>query len=398
MNSRAMKASLFAAACLACGSDPETGAEAAERHWPTGAWATEAPEAQGMDSALLERARDYAFDEGRNTQGVVVVRHGVIVAEWYAPGASADSWVTSWSVAKSITSALVGIAIDEGLIESVDVSMSRFIPEWAGTEKEAITLRHVLQMAPGLEWNEEYDPTAAGTSDVIQLVVQSGSELEYAAERPLVAEPGTVFNYSSGTSMLLSAVVEEATGSSALEYARRKLFGPLGFDRIDWWESTRGHTLTYCCVDTTSRDLARFGLLYARGGEWSEGPVVPAAWVNDSVAPSPARPGYGYQWWLLGMQAQGGAPNRVPASSPTVPAGTFAALGVDGQVVYVAPHLDLVVVRSGTYVKDDGPAIADPHLLSHMPPSGLVEGKGTVGPEDWDLSAFLNLVIEAVRD
>ena len=385
---------------LGCGSDgekaPSGGAPGDEtgQAWPGAAWATGAPESQDVDGQKLEEARRYAFEEGRNTQGVVVARRGVIVAEWYAPGASEESWATSWSVAKSFASSLVGIAIDEGLIDGVDVPMSRYIPSWAGTEKEKILLRHVLQMAPGLEWNEDYNPNSLNTSDVIALVLRGGEELQIAAGKPVVAEPGTVFKYSSGTSMLLSAVIQEATGMSALEYARKKLFAPLGIERADWWQSMSGHTLTYCCVDMTSRDFARFGLLFARGGKWRDRAVVSPEWVQASTTPSPANAGYGYQWWLLGVQTQTG-PGSAPSPS-TLPPGTFAAIGVDDQIVYVVPSLDLVVVRNGTYVKDPGPAVADPQLVAHLPPSGIVEGKGTLAPKDWDIAGFLKLVIAAV--
>jgi CubicO group peptidase (beta-lactamase class C family) len=350
-----------------------------------------------MDAHLLDKARQYAFEDGRNTQGIVVVRGGVLVAEWYAPGATADSWATSWSVGKSFASALVGMAIDEGLIESVDVSMARYLPDWAGTDKEKIQLRHVLQMAPGLSWNENYDPNSIGTSDVIQLVVKGGEELAYAAGKEVVAPPGTVFNYSSGSAMLLSAVIQKATGMTALDYAKKKLFPTLGIERADWWQSTEGHTLTFCCLDMTSRDYARFGLLYARGGKWLDGQLISSRWVSESVAPSPARAGYGYQWWLLGMQAQNGPPNEVSPTPSTLPPDTFAAIGVDDQVIYVVPHLDLVVVRNGAYVKDPGPALAEPNLLPHLPPSGLVPGKGTLGPKDWDFAGFLQLVMDAIK-
>jgi CubicO group peptidase (beta-lactamase class C family) len=350
-----------------------------------------------MDSQLLDQARQYAFEDGRNTQAIVVVRGGVIVADWYAPGATADSWATSWSVAKSFTSALIGMAVDEGLIESVDVPMSRYIPAWAGTDKEKILLRHVLQMAPGLAWNENYDPNSIATSDVIQLVVKGGQELEYAASKEVVAAPGTAFNYSSGSAMLLSAVIQKATGMTALDYARKKLFPTLGIQRVDWWQSTEGHTLTFCCLDMTSRDFARLGLLYARGGKWQGGQLISSRWVTESVTPSPARAGYGYQWWLLGAQAQDGPPNEVSPTPSTLPPDTFAAIGVDDQIIYVVPHLDLVVVRNGTYVKDPGPALADPNLLPHLPPSGLVEGKGTLAPKDWNFAAFLKLVLAAIR-
>jgi CubicO group peptidase (beta-lactamase class C family) len=390
-----MTSSALVSLCLFACSDSESGNPGESSSWPTGDWSIEPPEARGMDGSLLDRAREYAFQDGRNTQGVVVTRGGVIVAEWYADGSDAASWAASWSVAKSFTSALVGIAIDEGLIDGVDVPMSRFLPAWAGTGKEQIRLRDVLQMASGLEWNENYDPASAGSSDVIQLVFQGGRELEYAAAKPVAEPPGAVFNYSSGSTMLLSAVIQEATGLTAAEYAREKLFSPLGIARADWWRSMDGHTLTFCCVDMASRDFARLGLLYARGGRWARGRLISANWVADSVRPSTANPGYGYQWWLLGVSDRSGPPNQNEPTS-TLPPDTFAAMGVDGQFIYVVPRLDLVVVRNGRYVKDPGDPVADPTLFAHYPPFGLNPDLGTASPSSWSHAEFLQLVLDAV--
>jgi CubicO group peptidase (beta-lactamase class C family) len=303
-------------------------------------------------------------------------------------------------MAKSFTSALVGIAIDEGLIEGVDVSMAQYIPSWAGTEKEAIRLRDVLQMTTGLRWTESYDTDellAPLSSDVVFLTIFGGLELDYAAGMPADALPGKVFNYSSGTSMLLSAVIQKATGKTAAEYAQEKLFGPLGMRRVEWWKSTDGHTLTFCCIDTTSRDFARFGLLYARGGVWAGKQLVSPGWIASSLAPSPARRNYGYQWWLLGQEGQEGPPDRTPPTPSTLPPDTFAAIGLDEELIYVVPHLDLVVVRNGRYIKFDGPPIADPDLLACYPPMGLDSELGTVGPDSWNNGEFLQLVLDAVK-
>jgi CubicO group peptidase (beta-lactamase class C family) len=346
-------------------------------------WVIESPEDNGMDPAVLDRARSYAFSEGMNTQGVVVVRHGVIVAEWYAGRSDAESWAASWSVAKSFTSALIGIAIEEGKIPGVDEPMTTYYP-WQGAGREGITLRDVLQMSSGLEWTEDYDPAAISSSDIIQMVLFQPDQLAYASGRPLESEPGTDWNYSSGDTMLLSGVIEQATGLPVDEYAREKLFEPIGMEQAEWWRDARGHTLTYCCLDTTSRDFARFGLLYLRDGEWGTEQVVESSWVDESLerAPGSADVGYGYQWWLAGVD---GAPDDL-----------FAARGHDGQYIFVIPSLDLVVVRNGTYVKDPGEPIADPNLFGKYPSDGLVPGRGTDGPEHWDDAAFLAPIIESV--
>lgn len=351
---------------------------------PASEWAVEPPEAHGMDAAVLDGARSYAFVPQRNTQGVVVVRHGVIVAEWYADGAAADSWAASWSVGKSITSALVGIAIEEGHIPDVDVPMTTYYPQWAGTAREGTTLRDVLTMTSGLRWQESYSVDDAATSDIIQMVATQRDQLAYAASRPQEVPAGTRFSYSSGDTMLLSGVLEQATGVPVREYAQEKLFGPMGMDQAEMWTDAEGNTLTYCCVDTTSRGFARFGQVYLQGGEWGGHQVVPEDWVEESLAPSPTYDGYGYQWWLT--PASGDRPAR------------FSARGHDGQYIYVIPSLDLVVVRNGTYVKDPGPPVGDPNLFVRYPSDGLIPGKGTIGPQGWSDDTFLAPIIASVTD
>lgn len=351
---------------------------------PGAEWAVVAPEEHGIDPASLDTARTYAFADGMNTQAVVVVHDGAIVAEWYADGASADSWAASWSVAKSFTSALIGIAIEDELIPGVDEPMTTWFPEWEGTQREAITLRDVLQMSSGLDWVESYSPDAVGESDIIQMVLGEEDQLAYAASQPSANEPGAVWSYSSGDTMLLSAVIEQATGMAAHEYAQEEIFDAIGMEQVEWWRDARGHTLTYCCVDTTSRGFARFGLLYARQGVWGDEQVVPRAWVEDSLEPAPASQGaYGYQWWL-------DQPDDLPED-------TFSARGHDGQYIYVIPSLDLVVVRNGGYVKDPGPPIAEPNLFAKYPSDGLVPGKGTINPErGWDDAEFLRPIVESL--
>ncbi|CAN5801431.1 hypothetical protein BH23ACT2_BH23ACT2_20390 [soil metagenome] len=361
---------------------PDAPAEPASAPVPSSEWEVVSPEDRGMDPAMLEEARDYAMAEERNTQGVVVVHDGAIVAEWYDDGADAESWAASWSMAKSFTSALIGIAIEEGTIPGVEEPMTTYYPDWEGTDAEDITLRDVLQMSSGLDWTETYNPADVAESDIIALVLNEDDHLAYAAGRPAAEEPGTVWNYSSGDTMLLSGVLEQATGMTADEYAAEKIFEPIGMEQVEWWRDVEGQTLTYCCLDTTSRDFARFGLLYERDGMWGDEQVVPASWVEESVEPAPASDGYAYQWWLYDVE---GAPDDL-----------YAASGFDGQWIYVMPSLDLVVVRNGTYGKDPGDPVADPSLFAKYPPQGLVPDRGTVGPESWDHAEFLGPIIESL--
>lgn len=336
-----------------------------------------------MDSAVLEGARNYAFQKGRNTQGVVVVRDGVIVAEWYEDGRDEATFGTSWSVAKSFTSALIGIAIGEGLIDGVDTPVAEFFPEWQGTSKAGITLRHILSMESGLEWDEDYTPD--DVSDIIRMIVLERDHLAYAAGRPLQVAPGTRFSYSSGDTMLLSGVLEAVTGGRAGDYAREKLFGPIGMEPVDWWRDAAGHTATYCCLDTPSRQFAKFGLLYLRGGRWEDRQVVPAEWVQASTTPQGVWEGYGYQWWLTGRTNAG------------LPRDLYSARGHDGQYIYIVPSLDLVVVRNGHYDKYPGEPMANPSLWALLPSDGLVKGRGTVPPDSWSDTEFLGPILRSIR-
>jgi CubicO group peptidase (beta-lactamase class C family) len=349
---------------------------------PGADWVVADPADHGIDPAGLEEARAYAFAPDRETQGVVVVHEGEIVAEWYADGADADSWAASWSMAKSFTSAVVGIAVDEGHIGGVEESMATYLPEWAGTDHEAITIRDVLQMSSGLDWVEDYVGSGE-SSDIVRAVTGETDHLAFAAGQPVAVAPGTRWAYSSGDTMLLSGVIEAATGRPLDDYATEVLLDPIGIDQVDWWRDLAGHTLGYCCLDMPSRDFARLGLLYARDGRWGDQQVVPEAWVEESLVAAEASDGaYGYQWWL-------GDPEGVPEDS-------FSANGHDGQFIYVVPSLDLVVVRNGTYAKDPGPPVADPTLFSKYPSDGLVPGRGTVPPDEWDAGAFLGPIVAAL--
>lgn len=349
-------------------------------------WEVQTPEDQQMDSATLEGAYTYAFQAGKNTQGVVVTRRGVLVSERYAEGRDASNYAASWSMGKSFTSALIGIAIDEGKLPGVDIPLSDFYPSWAGDDHSAIELEHVLHMASGLSWLEAYDFDNANEADVVQLVLTPDDPLAYVVAQPVEAPPGTIFNYSSGDTLLLSGILQQATGKSAGDYAQEKIFGKLDIAGAEWWSSHTGTTLTYCCLDMTTRDFARFGLLYMQRGNWEGEQVVPEAWIDASLAPSPLYAGYGYQWWLEGK------------ADTSLPPDLFMANGHDGQFIYVVPSLELVVVRNGIYDKFPGPAVADPSLFLRYPSDGLGgEGSGTFPPDSWSHAEFLRPILDSIQ-
>jgi CubicO group peptidase (beta-lactamase class C family) len=296
--------------------------------FPGADWETSSPEAEGMEAAPLENIDPYCVEHG--CRAVVVVRHGRIVWERYWGGWNEASTDNSWSMAKSVTSALVGIAIDEGKIEGLDESAADFIPEWRGTSREKITVGYLLSMTSGLSWAMLYDPLVGDTIKMLQ----KDDELAYALDRQLYREPGTDWYYSDGDAMSFSRIIEAATGMTVGEYAREKLFGPIGMQKANWLTDNRGHALTYCCIFSTARDFARFGYLFLRNGKWGDQQVVPENWVATSTQPSQIENmNYGYYWWLLDF--------------PDVPKDAFMALGFATKRTYVIPSLDIVAVRLG---------------------------------------------------
>ncbi|MFM8410792.1 MAG: serine hydrolase domain-containing protein [Alphaproteobacteria bacterium] len=368
MNSslRLLSVFLVASSLVACGDTSSSPGVGSALRWPGAEWAQVDPASVGMDATLLDGARDYAFRPERNTQGVVVVKDGAIVAEWYAPNRDASSLGTSWSMGKSFGSTLVGIAIDQGLISGLDEPLSRFFPDWQGDPRGEIRLRDLLQMRSGLKWNEALDDAYFHAVELDQL----GSSLA----RPLVREPGTFWNYSSADSMLMSGVIQSATGRTAGEFAKENLFGPIGMD-ADWWIDGSSHTMTYCCVDATPRDFARFGLLFGRGGSWNGREVVSRGWVDQATTPQDASPFYGLQWWTDISATVAGKPVRA-----------FVARGLHTQNIYVFPELDLVVVRNGMYTRlgNGEPVRVGSNYL------------GTLGPATWEDDKFLEPILKSL--
>lgn len=364
-------------------TDTETGEDSQA---PDAEWELGDPADHGLDPDALEQLRAWAFGPGMLTQSLLVVRHGVIVAEWYEPGASADDWITSWSMAKSVAATLVMIAIQDGLIPSLDEPLVTYIPEWSGSEREAITLRDALAMSTGLAWAESEENLA----DLAAMAL-SGDQLSYAIDQDFAGPPGELWNYSSGTSMLLSRVLAAATGMSVEAYAIQELAEPLGFERFEWWRDGEGNTLTYCCIDMTTRDTARLAKLFLQGGVW-DGEVLLEPELLDALR-TPGQgenPSYGLQFWL---NASGGEPDW-----PTIPRNLYYGRGHDKQLLMVLPDQELAVIRHSRFVRPDGPAEAPDGLLeAGMMLEGLAGATGTWPPGDaWDDGLLLEHALAAV--
>lgn len=296
--------------------------------WPGADWEVSTPETEGMDAARLEDVSTYC--EAHGCRAVVIVRHGRIAWERYWGGWDKASTDNSWSMAKSVTSALVGIAIAQGKIKSIDQTASDFIPEWRGNNRQRITIGDLLSMMSGLTWTMVLDPPSGDTMTMLA----RDDEVAYALNRQIYREPGTDWYYSDGDAETFSRILKMATGMEAGQYAQQQLFGPIGLKADEWTTDKLGQTMTWCCIHSSARDFARFGYLFLRNGRWGDKQVVPEDWVNESTQPSRMEnTSYGYFWWLLDF--------------PDVPRDMYAAMGFGTKRTYVIPSLDIVAVRLG---------------------------------------------------
>lgn len=317
-----------------------------ETYWPQGAdWTTVKPEVVDMDEAQLQAAVKYALEQ--KTVGVLVLRTGKIVAESYAKDWSVNKAHNLASATKSMTSILVGMALDDGKFTGLDQPIADFAPDWKGTDKEAIQLRHFLTMTTGLNHR------GAGLS-------RRGDQFEVGLKMPLTAKPGTVWAYNTQAYHMLFRLLEKATGENLEAYSQRKLFGPLGMEHPGWIKA--GGVTNYHSVQCSARDLARFGLFALRGGRWQDKRLVSEEYFRQATSPSQKlNPAYGFLWWLNNPDATGaGAGSRRVARQllfPGAPRDLFAAMGNEGQIALIVPSLDLVVVRLGESPDDrDFPA------------------------------------------
>lgn len=269
----------------------------------------------------------------RNVTGLVVLRGGAIVHESYYLGTGAGDRRISWSVAKSVLSALTGILLDDGTIDSLDDPVTKYAPDLAGSAYDGATLRHVLWMASGVRFDEDYADFRSDINRMGRVLALGRSMDAFAAGIDArVAAPGERMQYVSIDTHVAAMVLRGASGQSLQDLVAEHIVGPMGFES-DPYYVTDGEGVAFALggLNMTTRDYARFGQMMANGGIWQGQQVVPAGWVEESTRPSaPTRagePGYGYQWWIPeGWEA-----------------GEFLAQGVYGQYIYVNRNLGVVV-------------------------------------------------------
>jgi CubicO group peptidase (beta-lactamase class C family) len=323
--------------------------------YPADSWRTAMPEDHGFDPSLLQEAADFAGDNASNC--LVVVRHGEIVGEWYWQDTTPTTLVKNWSVAKSYTSAVVGVAVDRGDIPSVNSSASEWIPEWRNGTHDGISVGDLLSMSSGLRLDMIAD-------NVTMPLANDMTALAIAA--PVDNPPGALWEYNNHSVQALEPVIRGATGMAADDYATQHLFDPMGMT-VDWKRDEHGQPAMYMNAKASCRDNARFGYLYLHRGCWDGERLLSEQWIDDSIGSSTSmNRGYGYYWWLSGE-----SPTLDSVTLEDKPYGlhhfgpddSYCAAGLGSQMIEVIPSLDMVVVRMGTAPHDDLANWLDPAAL-----------------------------------
>jgi CubicO group peptidase (beta-lactamase class C family) len=361
--------------------------------WPTREWPESTPGAQGLDGVVLGKL-DAEFAAGRHgyVDSMLVIRNGQVVYEKFYQHdydalfkAQADQhrgpynyydpdWHpyyrrgpahTMQSVSKSVTATLIGIAIGEGKISGPEVKVAPYFDDYEVVDKDprrqAMTLADVLTMTAGIQWDEDSYPYT-DTRNTCAVMESRDDWTGYVLSLPMAAEPGSTYVYNSGATMLLDHILFRATGEHALEYARARLFEPLGITEYYWKQTPSGETDTEGGLYLTARDLAKIGYLYAKDGVWEGKRLLPAGWVAASTAPhvnpedAQSRWRYGYQWWL--------APYTVDGESKLA----WTGLGYGGQRLLVLPEYDLIAVFTGWNIYDK-PALGAETVLDFLVPA-----------------------------
>lgn len=288
-----------------------------------------------------------AYMADQRHAGLLILVDGKIRLEKYALGFSAEKRWTSFSVAKSFTSTLVGAAIKDGYIKSLDDDVTRYIPALKGSAYEGVSVRQLLTMSSGVRWNEDYQDPSSDVALFNQQAAVAGEDVTvtYMKKLPRVAEPGTKWNYNTGETNLIGVLVSSATDKNLSEYLTEKIWQPYGMEsHAMWMLGASGHEISGCCISATLRDYARLGQFTLDGGMIAGKSVVPIGWFAEATKGHfdigvPDR-GYGYQWW-------------------TYADGSYAAQGIFGQGIFIDPKRKLVIASNGNWPKATDPAVGE---------------------------------------
>jgi CubicO group peptidase (beta-lactamase class C family) len=283
-----------------------------------------------LGSAAVDR-----FVEAQNIAGLIVLQDGKVRLERYARGFGPDQLWTSFSVAKSLTSTLVGAAMQDGHFKSLDDPVIRYVPELAGSAYDGVSLSQLLTMRSGVRWSEDYTNPKSDIARMFAAEPPPGMDMNIAYLRglPRAAEPGTRWNYNTAETNLIGIIVARAVRRPLSQYLSEKIWRPYGMEMDAYWQvDEHGREVAGCCISASLRDYARVGQFILDGGRVGGRHVVPDGWIRNATAvnvwTAPGR-GYGYQWW-------------------TTTHG-YSAVGIFGQSIYVDPARRIVMVTSSAW-------------------------------------------------
>ena len=301
-----------------------------EVYYPNDTWEVVSPESQNINSSRVQKLIDMSFEDDA-TMSVVIIKNGKIIGEQYAEGYDSDSYGTSWSMAKSFYAALIGISIEEGEINSLDDPVAEYL-DYFNDDRSDITIRDLLDMSSGLEYPEHQHEKMFFRKD----------HLQYSKDIGVEKPAGTKFEYNNINSMLLGDILFEVTGLKADTLLRERILNHIGNSDYKLWRDESGNVLTYCCIDMSAREYSRFGLLFARNGNWEGNQLISEDFVNETFQTVWETPSwwtnskryYSLHWWVSKYDDE----SKI-----------FNASGRFGQYIFVDRENDLIFTRLTKY-------------------------------------------------
>ncbi|RBP16836.1 CubicO group peptidase (beta-lactamase class C family) [Roseiarcus fermentans] len=282
-----------------------------------------------------------AYMASQRSAGLVIVQDGKVRFERYGLGFDAAGRWTSFSVAKSFTSTLVGAALADGAIKSLDDKVSQYIPDLRGSAYDDVSVRQLLTMSSGVKWNEDYEDPKSDVAQFNDAKPDPGVDatVSYMRKLPRAHPPGAVWRYNTGETNLVGVLVSSATGKTLSDYLQEKIWGPGGMEaEATWLLSSTGHEIGGCCLQAATRDFARMGLVVLANGQVGRKPITPPDWFEQATHKQkdigePGK-GYGFQWW-------------------TYDDGSVAAKGIFGQGIFIDPKRKLVIASNADWTRAD---------------------------------------------
>jgi CubicO group peptidase (beta-lactamase class C family) len=317
-------------------------------------WRTSTAKSQGLDHKTIELLFKYLFDkkEKFSTDSAILIRNGSIIKEQYANGYTKKDTHRTWSISKSVTNTLIGVAVKKGIL-SLDSKVKKYFPQLDGKDHETMTVDHLLKMSSGIDWREHYEDNPFASDVVRMLYIYDYKDMAgYTAKRPVIHSPGTKFYYSSGESNLIMGILKKSMGLKDYEnFPWKELFDKLNIKSATWERDGKNVFVGSSYLFLSPRDLAKIGLLYLNNGKWKNEQILPTDWVTYTTTANSAwhntqkeskkrKLAYGSHWWL-------NVGNKHGPYHTSAPENIYMALGHHGQILAVFPNQNIIFVRMG---------------------------------------------------